>query len=386
MAGSMSTWGIYFFPFAVDIVVALILFVGRHALAAQGASETEVATIPVAFGLGYTLSGPIMRRIIHPGRARMQMIGALGLVAAICLSLASAERIGIIQALFFAVPFAVSLFFNAFQAFMLGVSQSRRRSLQITVGLYTFSWSLGFALGPFVCAMALQVMDWAQTYYLAALASVAIAGCVQMVHRASRPPVERPSDPPPAAPGRPLLVPGWMGLVIGLVGWLVIAIYWPVMAAERDVSPQSRGLVEFTWGMTLSLVALILMGWRNWQFRPGAVAGFGVLGIGGLLVFGHAQGGPGYLAGAALMGGFAATTFSFSLLHCLQDARKAAARVAVNEMMVGLSYLLGPVAAALLHRSGEDFGVAFQRAAVLLAVAVAVQVTLAVKQQASGRK
>ncbi len=56
----MATFLLYFFPFAMDIVVSLLLFVGRHSLAMKGASEAEVGSIPLLFGLGYFLAGPVM--------------------------------------------------------------------------------------------------------------------------------------------------------------------------------------------------------------------------------------------------------------------------------------------------------------------------------------
>ncbi|GAB4108080.1 MAG: hypothetical protein Kow001_03330 [Acidobacteriota bacterium] len=371
---------IYLFPFAVDIVVALLLFVGRHALAAQGASEAVVASIPVAFGLGYTLSGPVMRRIIHPRRARLQMVMALGGLALAALVLAWNQEVLVTQALFALIPFTVSLFFNAFQSFMLGVSRARRRPLQLTVGLYTFSWALGFALGPFVCGLALRALTWSQTYYLAATASLVIAGAALAVR--SPQPVDSSGHPDAVrsgAFGPQLLVPGWLGLVIGLVGWLVIATYWPVIAEHRAVSPEERGLVEFSWGATLAVTALVLTLPRGWPYRPWLLAGFGMLAVSSLVVFGGADSTPGYLAGVALMGAYAATTFSFSLFHCLREAAKAASRVAVNEMMVGVSYLVGPLIAAGFHRNGEDFSAALARVAALVAAAVGVQTWLALR-------
>ncbi len=368
---------IYLFPFAVDIVVALLLFIGRHALAAQGASEAVVASIPLAFGLGYTLSGPIMRRIIHPRRARLQMICALGGLAFLAVVLAWNREVVVTQALFGLVPFAVSLFFNAFQSFMLGVSRARRRPLQHTVGLYTFSWALGFALGPFVCGLALRVLSWSQSYYVAAVAALAIALAASAVRHRHPTEVPEPPELSPVRPGPRLLIPGWLGLVIGLVGWLVLANYWPVIAVERSVSPEDRGLVEFSWGATLAVTALLLAAVRGWPYRPLLLPVFGTLAVASVSLFGRADTTLGYLAAVGLMGAYAATTFSFSLFHCLRDADKAASRVAVNEMMVGISYLVGPLIATALHWNGGDFGPALQRVAVLLAAAVAVQTWLA---------
>jgi predicted MFS family arabinose efflux permease len=376
----MTSFLLYFFPFAMDIVVSLLLFVGRHSLAMNGASEAEVGSIPLLFGVGYFLAGPLMRTIISRRFAKIEMLAASTLLAALSTILANTDLLVALQALFFLVPIAASLFFNAFQAYMLGISTDNAKPLSVTVSLYTFAWSMGFALGPFVCGLLGNRFSWSQMYYLAALSSIFI-GLLVIASRPKRANLETKPDKSALAKvqGPILHVPGWMGVVIGLVGWMVIATYWPVIAVSKGFSPAVKGMVEFAFAAAQSLGALALILIRDWQHKPVFLPLFGVLGVAALLVFGSSTSSILYIAGASLMGLFMATNFIFSVYHCMLEVEMASKRIAINEMMVGLGYVAGPTVAAALHQNGMPFGPSFTMAAGLVALLVMLRTGVAVR-------
>jgi len=365
----------------MDIVVSQLLFVGRHSLASRGASEAVVGSIPLIYGAGYFLAGPLMRAVIRPHLAKLQMLAAIGLISGLSLLLAQSSTLRTNQILFFFLPFGVSFFFNAFQAFMLGDSNRSARPLHITVALYTFAWSLGFAIGPFVSGITTDLFSWSSNYYLAAVFSLLIALLIAGFRPERRNRVEPDHGKPSRREGPPFHIPGWMGVVIGLIAWLTIATYWPVIAAQNRISPVTRGLVEFAFALSqgFGAFAMILLG--RWQHRIIALPAFGMFGVTALLLFGNSTGPALYLIGASVMGLFTAGTFLFSVYHCMYDSRKAAKRVAVNEMMVGLGFLIGPGIAALLHSEDKPFTQAFTLAATLIAGLVGLQTWIAVRFQ-----
>jgi len=370
----------YAYPFAVDIVVALLLFVARHSLASLGMSEGTVGSILLCYGLGYCGSSLFMRRIVRPHLARWQMVVALAGLAAACGALANTEQVRLIQVLFCLVPFAISLFFNAFQSYMLGVSTRIARPLASTAGHYTFSWSLGYALGPFVSGASRSYLAWGQIYYLAA----AIAAAVGLLVVLQRPDThqkekEAGSVGVTVAPsvGPCLIRPAWLGLTVGWVGWNVVATYWPVQAAQLEFSASVKGVVEFACALAQALGALALAHVGGWHHRPLALPALGALGCLGLVVFGVAATPPVFAAGALLFGLYTSSAFSFMVYHSMLEADKAVGRVALNETVVGLSFLAGPVVASALHRSGEPFGRAYVLLAALLAAGIAVQTVYA---------
>ena len=370
----------YTYPFAVDIIVALLLFVARHSLASQGRSEGTVGSILLCYGLGYCGSSLFMRKIVRPHLARRQMLVALAGMVIVCGALANAEQVRLIQVLFCLVPLAISLFFNAFQSFMLGVSTQIARPLASTAGHYTFSWSLGYALGPFVSGTSRSYLAWAQIYYLAA-AIAAVVALLVFLYGPGTPKQGKGTrqlvGPGPRGSGPSLIRAAWLGLALGWVGWNVVSTYWPVQAAQLGFSARVKGMVEFAFALAQALGALALAHAGPWHHRPLILPVLGTAGCLGLVVFGAAAGPLGFVAGALLFGLYTSSAFSFMVYHSMLDADKAVERVALNETFVGLSFLAGPVVASALHRPGEVFGPVYVLLAALLAGGIAVQTAYA---------
>jgi MFS family permease len=364
---------IYTYPFAVDIVVALLLFVGRHSLASRGMGEDVVGSILLFYGLGYCASSLFMRKIVRPQLARWQMVVALlGTVVACCL-LANLEQVALIQILFCLVPIAISLFFNAFQAFMLGISDESARPLGATAGHYTFSWSLGFALGPFVSGVARSYVAWTHIYYLAAVIAAGVGLLVLLFRpvKSSGGETERSTiGKVPPEGRRSLIGPAWLGLALGWIGWNAISTYWPVQATQIGFSDGTKGLVEFTFALTQALAALGLVYFGAWHHRASLLPLFGLGGCLGLVAFGVSEGATGFLIGVVCYGVYTSSIFSNMVYHSMLDVEKAVKRVSLNETFVGLSFLIGPVVAASLHQNGAPFWPAYRLLAVFLGIGI----------------
>ncbi len=372
---------IYVFPFALDIAVALLLFVGRHSLASRGLGPDVVGSILLCFGGGYLVASLFMRHIVRPHLARRQMLLALAALAALCIWLPQVESVHWTQVAFCLVPLSTSLFFNAFQSFMLGVSQDAAKPLAAMAGHYTCAWSLGYALGPFASGWARAWCSWAQIYYLAA----AIAGAVAILVLLFRPRGEKSAPAVAPAPamarrGTALVGPAWLGVALAWIGWTVVSIWWPVQAAALAFTPTVKGGVEFAFAVSQSLGALALVYAGAWHHRPGLVFAFGGLGLVGLAVL-TAAGSPALFgAGAVLYGLYTSSAFSAMVYHSMLEPHRAVARVAVNETVVGSSFFVGPLVAGAVEWArgatcvGSAGGMAaYGWLAMLLALGLAVQ-------------
>ena len=383
---------IYSYPFAVDIMVALLLFVGRHSLASRGLGEETVGSILFCYGGGYCLSSLFMRKIVRVSHARWQMVAALAAAALASSLLASLQQIQLIQILFCLIPFAVSLFFNAFQAFMLDVSHQNAKPLAATAGHYTFSWSMGFALGSLAPGVFKGRGDsWEEIYYLAALIAAGVAVLVFLVKPTGTTRGDEEEEPSIDAVyqgGRSLIGPAWLGLMLGGIGWNIFSTYWPVQATQLSFSASVKGVVEFAIALSQSLAALALIYLRGWHHRPLWLLLFGLVGSAALLVFGNSSSPLLFISGAMLFGVYMSSIFIFMVYHAMFDKEKAVKRISMNETFVGLSFLIGPVIAALLHRDGEPFAPVYVLLAFLLAVGVSIQTIYArrlIKAGDSGR-
>ncbi|MCU0520764.1 MAG: MFS transporter [Anaerolineae bacterium] len=370
---------LYGFPFIADIVVGLTLFVGRHSLASRGYDEATVGSVVLVYGAGYIVASLLMSRVIRPALAKAQQLVALGAVVAICLTLANVERVWVIQMLYGIFPFATSMYFNAYQVYMLGMNEQDGRPLAALAGHFTFSWSLGFAAGPFVSSLLRSAVTWSQTLYvaaaLAALIGVLLYGFDPTRYR-GQPSVAAPSRA--GVPARPSLIgPAWVGLLAGWTVYNAVLIYWPVQAVQQGVPPALRGLVEFLAALAQAFSALALVSAPRWQHRPGWLAGLGGVGVGALVVFSAARGVVGMAAAAILYGAFTGSMFSLVVYHSMADPTRAVRRIALNEVIVGICFLLASGVARVLHPAGTSVATAYLGLTALLAVGVAAQVLYA---------
>ncbi len=364
-------------PLTVDIIASLLLFLGRHSLATRGYSETTVGTLVLVYGLGYMLSSLLMTRLIRKHLVRYQMLGSLAGMIVISILLANVQSLGAILALYTIFPFALSMFFNALQIYLLGASNQESRPLALTIGHFTFSWSVGFALGPIFASFLVTQYDWSQVYYLAALLAFLVA--LPLLIFKPKPALTQA----PASAGRSILaesekgpnlvIPGWIGLLAGLAIWNTAMVFWPVQAVQLDVPNSVKGIAEFLFAITQAFAALGLAYLSGWRTRPAWFSLFGSLGVGSLLLMSVFGGSLIFFSGFMLYGAFLGSAFSLSVYHCMLDESQAVRRVALNETLIGLAFLLSyPLAAIFRPRSGE-FGLSYALLALLLAVALVVQ-------------
>ena len=373
---------LYIFPFSVDIIIGLVLFLGRHSLASQGYSESTVASILLCYGVGYVIASLLMIRIVRPKLARTQMLISLFGLTVLGILLANTQNLLAIQTLYLIFPFMASLFFNSYQIFMLGVSTDDNRPLRVTAGHFTLAWSLGFALGPFLSASLVSRFDWQQVYYLASILAGLIALVLLRYNPQRRAPqntvVEKVSERKSSQTIEPnLAVPAWVGLLFGLSIWSVVTVYWPVQAVELGVSASQKGLPEFFSAITQGLTALGLTYIIGWYLKPTWIAGLGMFGVLGLLVMGFFNGYIHFPIGTILYGVFSGSMFSLMVYHAMQDEALAVKRVAINETLVGTAFLLAYPLSAIFHPSGLSFNQSYLLLAAFLAVGIALQAILA---------
>jgi MFS family permease len=375
----INTLILYGFPLIFDIIVSTMLFVGRHGLASQGYGERTVGSIVLGYGVGYVIACLLMPRIIKPQRAKEQMLAALAGVIAICLILGNVHRLLVTQVLYCLLPLLSSLLFNAFQIYMLGISNQNARPLAKTAGHFTLAWSIGYALGPFASAGLKNALEWSQIYYLVAV----LTGMVGIVLYAFKPQKSiSPAQPVQTAEahkgnGRSLVGPAWVGLLFGWTVLNAILVYWPVQAVQLGIPAGQRGWVEFAYALMQGISALLLTYVPRWHYKPAWLLILGGSGVASLGVFGLADHTPLFVIGAVLYGTFTGGMFSYMVYHSMVEEDKAVRRVAMNETFVGITYLAASPVATLLHKEGTPFGLSYLFLGIILIVGVLGQTLFA---------
>lgn len=380
---------IYLFPALIDAVAAQVLFVNTVRAARMGGSAMAVAGMVTLWSLLYAFVCPLVGRWVRPGNAAAMMIGGCVTLAGASLLFLGVNRLAPMYLLVSVCSVAMAFFFTPFQVFMKAVAQNGGRSLRSSVGAYTFAWSAGFAVGPFISGFLMQldasgapraVAGWQWTYILGAGTAVLTAlGVWALAHLAggsgatTEAAVEASLLKDAGETARPDLA--WLGWTAGGAGIVVLSMIrgvFPVRAVSLQLSDATLGTFFFLLSAAQALCALALIRSRTWMYRPGVALGFGVLGVIGALLTGWGRTGPILYAGAVAFGLFMGALFFAFVYYAILHPRHAARNVARNELVVGLCGIVGPTLGGYL---GDTVNLSFPylMAGLLIVAAVLLQ-------------
>jgi hypothetical protein len=298
-----------------------------------------------------------------------------------------------------------AFFFGPFQIFMAAVDEGGSKPLTFSTGMYTFSWSMGFAAGPFVAF----VFDWldgrmaagkAQTlraigealygpadtygsefsYLFTILLLLANAIGIAFLASHAHPSEEADTERPAKSAGHDYSrQPNYAvhALIGAGIGIFTIQLFRAVFPKYSDpgmlnLPKGDQGLVFFILSLVQGFVGLALCWSKTWMYRALPVVGAGAFGIVGLLCMGLGTTLPVFLLGAVSYGVYSGCFFFYFVFHAIAHPNKASKQVGTNEALVGV---MGVVAPFLGGWSVDQFSmrVPFLVCAGLVVVAVAYQ-------------
>ncbi len=405
----MTRFLIYLFPAMADVIIAATMFVCSNRLADAGRSRTEVAMVFAAWAAVYIASNQILLRLVTSRNAAAMLIVASLLFTATAGAFVLFEGILAIYTIMAVLAVASALFFLPFQVFMKAVEPDPHQGVVRSVAMYTFSWSLGFASGPFIAGFIYQWLGWPWCFAFTGLLGLLTAGGIHLLkHHAKyhHSEVAAPSQP---APGQSSCNAedvnyhamgdlAWLGWVVAGVGCLGIYSFLallPSVGVEFAIPKSRIGSIIALLYVVQALVGLSFLRSRTWMFRPGPVVGFAVFGLVGLAGFGvsllPAINGIEVLtvplrtivlyASVACYGVFSGSFFFGLVFHSLVHPHRSARYIAVNETVVGLCGVVGPVVAGVL---ADRFGFAVFPAVLTAMVAGVAMLQFAVLKRLAG--
>ena len=385
---------IYLLPAVADMVVAQFMFINAIRLSQQGASAVVVANTVTTWSLVYLASCLILGRLVTKANAARLMIASMGGLALISFLFTVIPGVAGIYVLMALAGIATALFFLPFQAFMKAVDGTHNKPITYSTGLYTFAWSMGFALGPFISGLLMEFgtptpggesSGWKTACYFASTLSTLTGIAIYFLRDLVRSPQTVPSrlietSPPPTAsppvdysqqPDLAWL--GWASAGVGVIALTFVRAIFPVRGETYLHLTQSfQGLLFFLVSAAQGVTGLTLCRSRYWMYRPAAVVAFGCLGIAGALVFGFGQSPLLLCAGAILFGIYTGSFFFYLVFHALIHPVRSAQYVAINESVVGICSMLGAVLGGFMaDRFG--FGVLYASGATLILMVLILQ-------------
>lgn len=406
----MTRFLIYLFPAAADVVIAAAMFVCSNRLADAGRSRTEVALVFSIWAIVYIASNQILARFVTSRNAATMLIVANLLFTATAGAFVLFKGMWSIYSIMAVLAVATALFFLPFQVFMKAVEPDQHRGVVRSVAIYTFSWSLGFASGPFIAGFIYQWFGWQWCFAFTGLLSLLTACGVQLLKHHAKYHHSESVMYSHSAPNQlssnveavnyytmPNLA--WLGWVVGGIGCLgvysLLALL-PSVGVAFTISKSQIGSIIALLYVVQALVGLSFLRSKTWMFRPGPAMGFAAFGLVGLAGFGMsllpAIDGVEVLtvplrtlllyASVACYGVFSGSFFFRLVFYSLVHPHHSVRYVAVNETVVGICGVVGPIMAGTL---ADRFGFVVFPAVLIVMLTGAAMMQFIVLKRLAGK-
>lgn len=370
----MARFMIYLFPLLIDMILSTLFFVCCLRMAESGASALAVSMVCTAWALTYSITSFFSGKVVTLGNA-------VHFAAASCFALAVLSGLFIVipalqlQYVFMVVSgVAIAFFFTPFQVFMKAVMGQTSCGLGASIGLYTAAWSSGLALGPFVSGYLWQSFNWQSCHLVNALLALSCAfGLYLLKNYASSTPVLTAGREPYNYSRQPdFALIGWIcGGICCLVVALLRGVY-PTLATTLAVSKSDQGIMFAIMFGTQAATGLALCAFRLWMYHRLPIVIMSLAGMSGLLLFALGKNATAFFAAALLVGIYSGMSSCYIVFHALVHPSRSTRNVSINEAVVGLAGIIGPMAGGWL---ADLSGLAspFLISALLVGVAIAIQ-------------
>lgn len=378
----MTRFLIFLFPAMMDIIVGLLLFVMPMRLTQGGWSSTVVTAATSMWALSYLVANHFIGKFTNRRNAAQLIIMSGATMMLVSGGFVLFTHVAFIFVLLFLAGISTALFFAPFQYFMKIVGGEDNAGVVRSTALYTFSWSSGMALGPFLSGYILQYHDWTWCMALnALLAAVTVVGIYLLKHHAETHPHEQAAAPS-AAPAEEkdssyskmpdLVMVGWIGAGLGIFVVMLIRALFVKTAKFNGLDDFQAGMVLFLLSGSQALGGLSMFFSRTWMYRAVPVCAFGLIGLAATAAFGLVHTAWGFYAAAVVFGVYSGALFFYFVFHSLVHPSHAGRYVAINEMVVGGCGIAGPLFGGVLA-DGISMSAPYYAAAAIIIVSLAYQ-------------
>lgn len=350
----MTRFLIFLFPAMMDMVLGTVMYITAFRLSESNASGFAVGATAAVWALVYSILTAFSGKFVT-----YKNCSTIIIISGIMTVFGSAGFIifpGLYQQFIFIAVTGVgtALFFQPFQMFMKAVEQGRPQGIVRSTALYTFSWSAGMASGPFISAFVWRQWSWQACYWVNIVLSIIIViGVLLLKHHAQKQPklennaAEQPqSETKPAVDYSKFPDLAWMGWIVAGAGCLTVAIVrslLPYKASSVSMDKTTLGLVLAAVSYTQAFVGLSFWLGKTWMYKFFPALILSISGIAGLLLFTCGSTAGAFFAAAILYGIYSGYFFFSLVFHSLVHPEKCGVYVAINEVIVGCTSVIGPL-------------------------------------------
>jgi MFS family permease len=352
----------------VNFVLGGTFFIVAFLLSQAKQPAIVVTGTIYVWALVYCVSSLIMGRITTPANAgRLIMSGAAGI--GICsLGFLFFPQVAAQLLLVGIIGVASAMYCTPFQVFMKAIEPDQNAGIVRSTALYTASWSFGMATGPLVFGL----FDWHYGFILNTILGFLMAASIWLIdrHHRSNPVSQRKTPPAPNEVDYSRMPDlAWLGWIIAGCGTVAVCLVRgliPYQGALLQFGKADTGMILAVVSYVQGLTALALLRSKYWMYRPRPALIAGCCGGLALLLFGLGTSPSWFYPGAVLYGIFSGCCYFYLVFHSLVHPTRSSRYIAVNEIVVGVASILGPITGGLLTGINNNASLTFLLGAVML--------------------
>lgn len=387
----------YLLPCVMNIIMGLFFFITMRRLAISGADSFAISGTMAVWAFIYAIVSALLGVVQNKKNATRFILAGEGILILSMAGFLIFPGMDMQYVWLFGSGIGTAMFFAPFQVIvkMLDGNETAQGTLPKTAAIYTFSWSFGFASGPFIAAMIWGLLSpetgWRTCYKINILLVLAVTCVVWFLHCFIR----RKNKAGELAAGQDrktaaseselareekkklpdLAVLGWIVAGTGFITIAMLRTQIPYRCGLLEMSTAQQGIILAAVSYVQAFLALSLWKSRRWMYHPFPIALAALCGIAALLLFAFTESYPVYVFAGLLYGCYSGAFCFFFAYHALANPEKSHRYVAVNEVIVGSTSVFSPLAAGLIADAAENSAVPFYIGAALIAVAMICQVS-----------
>ena len=377
---------IFLFPAMVDVVIGTLIFITPVRLYQAGASASQTALPATAWAFGHSFFSFFVAKINNPRRAPVLITcGCLIMgLGALLLIVFPDPYLQLYWALL--IGLGSSFFFCSFQVFMKAADKDVHAGVVRSTAVYGFAWSCGIASGPFIASFIWGYLcpenGWIYCYLINILLVLCVAAAtwplkhyIDRLHKRTPEPARATSKPRVDYSKMPDLV--WLGWLTAGVGCLTIALIrtvFPYKANVLHVSKEDLGFVIAIVSYTQGFCSLLFIKSRYWMYKIVPIMLFSLCGFIGMILFWCGTDIWVFYAGGFIYGIYSSAFFFYLVFHSLVHPDKSAKYVSWNEVIVGFTGIVAPLAGGFLVDKSGNPNLPFIVASTFIIIAIGAQI------------
>ena len=341
---------IYFFPAMMAAILGSVFFITAVRYSESGASSLKVTGVMATWALVYSVASIIVGQNGNPGNAPKMLIFSGCSISFISIGYILIP--GLVAQYFWtaAIGIAFATFFAPFQIFMKSLEYGYEGGLIRSIAFYTFAWSIGMASGPFVCGYIWPNFGWQWCYVLNAMMGVGVTVGIWLLgtygkHCTKTIPMDiaklLPKNDYSNMPDLAWLA--WLTAGVGCTSIAIVRTLFPIKATGLMLCKTDQGIILAIISFTQAIVGLAFWRSKYWMYKPFPVTMFSLSGLLGLLLFGLGTVSNVFYFAAFFYGIYSGMFYFYLSFHSLAHPIKSSRYVAINEAVVGIASIVGPI-------------------------------------------